>query len=184
MKFVSLTIVIMTTSLSTLSSQEIVQTHKPYRVWISQFNQPLSAQGILYQLNDSSILASNPWTVKDYTTEDLEIEEINISGIETIKLRRKNRVGRGAWIGAVSGFVVGGLIGLISGDDPPCPRGAWFCLRSTAEEKAISAGTGLAIVGTAVGSAIGAIKVKIPINGNQYRYTYNQDKLRKYSIVK
>lgn len=82
-------------------------------------------------------------------------------------------------IGTLSGFVVGGAIGLISGADPP---DSFF--RFTAGENAILNGILLAFVGADIGGVIGSFKVKIPINGSINNYNRNKNRLRGYSVNK
>ena len=76
-----------------------------------------------------------------------------------MKARRKGRIGRGVFIGALTGFAIGGLIGLIDGADPPDTFLAY-----TAEDKAIVLGLPLAVVGAGLGGLLGSIKVTIPLN--------------------
>ena len=170
--------------LNSLNAQDTIQMIKIYRTWVSLNREPFKIKGVLYEIKDSSILVSSSVVIQDYSTNRFKIVKLNINNIETIKTRRKNSIGKGVLIGAVSGFVVGGLIGLIDGDDPPCPTDSWFCMRFTAEEKALMAGVPLAVGGAVIGALIGSIKVKIPINGSINNYNRNKNKLKKYSINK
>ncbi|MCK4407749.1 MAG: hypothetical protein KAV44_08750 [Bacteroidales bacterium] len=168
--------------LNSLNAQDTFQKIKIYRTWVSLNSEPFKIKGVLYEVKDSSILVSRSVVIQDYSTDSFEIAKLNINNIETIKTRRKNSIGKGVLIGAVSGLVVGVLIGLIDGDDPPCPSGSWICLRYTAGQKALMAGVPLAVSGAGIGALIGSIKVKIPINGNINNYNRNKNKLRKYTI--
>ena len=168
--------------LNSLNAQDTFQKIKIYRTWVSLNSEPFKIKGVLYEVKDSSILVSRSVVIQDYSTDRFEIAKLNINNIETIKTRRKNSIGKGVLIGAVSGLVVGVLIGLIDGDDPPCTSGSWICLRYTAGQKALMAGVPLAVSGAGIGALIGSIKVKIPINGNINNYNRNKNKLRKYTI--
>ena len=170
--------------LSTVNAQDTIQKNKIYRAWISLSSEPFKTKGILYEIKDSSILVTSPAFIKDYSMDRSEIVQLNITNIETIRIRRKNSIGKGVLIGAVTGFAVGGLIGLISGNDPPCDSQSFICLRYTAGEKALLAGIPLSAGGAGIGALIGSIKVQIPINGNINNYTKNKNKLTEYSFIK
>ena len=174
--------------LNSLSAQEPTQKIKIYRTWVSLNSEPFKIKGALYEVKDSSILVSSSVVIQDYYIDRFEVTNLHINNIETIKTRRNNSVGIGVLIGAITGFAVGGLIGLIDGDDPPCSssQGIIFsrCSSSTAEEKALSYGVGLAYPGAVVGAVVGSITVTIPINGSIQSYNSNKDILREYSIKK
>ena len=94
-----------------------------------------------------------------------------------IKIRRKGKVGRGVWIGAVSGMVVGALAGFADGDDP---EDQWF--RSTASEKALGLGLTGAVIGTGVGPLIASKKEIIIINGLFRNYEIKLKEIQSYSL--
>jgi hypothetical protein len=149
---------------------------KMYKTWLTLKSEPFKSKGILYQSKESSILIV-PMVKNRQLISDKYIVDFQISNIETIKLRRHNKIGKGILVGAITGLVAGGLIGLIDGDDPP---GTWFALR--AEEKAIIAGVPLAVCGAGIGAIIGSVKIKIPINGSSEKYRKNKSSLRRYSV--
>jgi len=182
MKFLNVIALIVLCCLNSLNAQDTVQKITIYRTWVSLKSEPFKTKGVLYEIKDSSILVSNSVMIKDYSTDRFKVANLYITEIETIKTRINNNIGKGVLIGAITGFAVGGLIGLISGDDPPCT--GWFCWRYEAEEKALMAGAGLAVVGVGMGALIGSIKVEIPINGSIDSYNRNKNKLREYSIKK
>jgi len=115
-----------------------------------------------------------------YLADRFETIKLHINDIETVKIRRKGRIGRGVLFGALGGFALGGIIGLASGDDDP--NNCFFCL--SAGDKALLAGIPLSIVGAGLGALIGSLKVKIPINGNISNFNRNKSKLRKYTFKK
>jgi hypothetical protein len=93
-----------------------------YKTKISLINGKHLMKGVLYAVNDSSVLISNSLVKKDYSTGKFELSKISFNNIDLIKIHRKNSVGRGIWIGALTGFATGGLLGWMSGDDPqPAP---------------------------------------------------------------
>jgi hypothetical protein len=147
-----------------------------YKTWISLINRQNTIKGVLYEVNDSSVFVSNSLLKKDYSIGKYNVTKISFSNIDLVKTRMKNSVRRGALIGFVTGFAVGGLIGLISGDDSP------GILSFSAKEKALLYGIPLAVGGTGVGELIGSIKIKIPINGSMDKFNRNKSRLKKYTI--
>lgn len=113
-----------------------------YKTWISLNNESKTLIGVLYEIIDSSILVSNSILREDYFTGRFELSKINLNNINFVKTRVKNSVGKGALIGTIAGFVLGGIIGLISGDDDP--EKGWFPL--TARGKALLGGFSIKII--------------------------------------
>lgn len=179
MKFVNVIALIVLCSLNSLNAQDTIQKIKIYRTWVSLNSEPFKIKGVLYEIKDSSILVSSSVVIQDYSTDKFEIVKLHINNINTIKTRRNNNIGRGILIGALTGFAVGGLTGLVSGDDPPDSFWPW-----TAGEKAIIIGSSLAVCGAGIGGGIGLIKVRIPINGSINSYNRNKNKLVEYPIKK
>lgn len=151
---------------------------KMYKIWLTLNNEQLKTKGIFYQSKASSILIA-PLVNKRQFLSEKYLTEFQIKDIETIKLRKNKKVGKSVLIGAITGLAVGGLIGLMSGDDPP---GTF--LRYTAEEKALFLGVPLAVGGAGIGAIVGSVKIKIPINGNSDKYKNNKTNLIEYSIKK
>ena len=114
---------------------------------------------------------SNYKTYADFIIDNNPTIELKISTIELIETRKRNRIGMGVLIGAVSGFTVGGLIGLTRGDDA----------EHTTGQKALIGGASLAIPGALVGLLVGSVKVVIPIEGSFLRYKDQRRKLQSYS---
>lgn len=146
----------------------IGQKSKPYKVWIDQMDNSRVIKGFLYSADDKSVKISK--IAKATDSSSLLI--VDAERINQIKLRRKGKIGRGAGIGAASGALLGGILGLADGDDEP----GWFS--ATKEEKAVGGGILLFIPGAAIGAGIGAIKMKIVIQGNMENYSMNLDKLQ------
>lgn len=146
---------------------------KEYKTWITTDTIPSKATGILYEVKEFSIVLINSVTTQDYSDELFKKVEIDVSNIEKVKIRRKNKSGRAALFGAASGLAVGILIGVISGDDPGS-RGPGFNLAFTATEKAIGAGIPLAALGAGAGALLGTIKVQVPL--------HSLNKLKSYSL--
>lgn len=146
------------------------QKDNAYKTWITINPDQSKLKGFLYDKNDSSVIIRggfknfkeiNPaeFTYDDLKNLPLEYSSIPFSNIDVMKARRKGRVGRGVLIGALTGLAIGGLIGVISGDDPP---DTYMAL--TAGEKALILGMPLAAIGAGVGGLLGSFKVTIPLN--------------------
>jgi len=151
-----------------------------YKTWVTTDTIPSKATGVLYEVKEFSIVLLNSATNQDYADELCKEVEINVTDIEKVKIRRKNKSGRAALFGAASGLAVGILIGVISEDDPGS-RGPGF-LTFTATEKAIRAGIPLAALRAGVGALFGTIQVQVPLHSlNKLNaYSLNQQ-LRKNS---
>lgn len=153
-----------------------------YKTWISLLNKDYPLKCALYQTNDTSVSILLNTSLKSYRDDNAAYSNINIKDIDVIKVRKNNRLIKGAIIGFVSGMALGGIYGLMSGDDPPCDQGSWFCFRFTAGEKAVMAGIPLSVVGAITGLAIGSVKIKMPIHGKQENYNMQKTKLNLYTI--
>jgi hypothetical protein len=164
---------------------------KIYKTWITLYSvsrdygtgtlrlkdyTPNELEGVLYEINDSSISVSNSLLREDYSTGKFKISKINFNNIDVVKTRMKNNVVRVALFGALTGFVAGGLAGLISGDDPP------GFLSFTAGEKALLYGLGFGVGGAGIGALEGLVKIKIPINGSLENFNRNKIRLKRYTI--
>jgi hypothetical protein len=147
--------------------------------WVSKINDSIPEQGVLYEVTDSSILVAGSFSKESYASGNYTISTIDFNRIDNIKIRPKNAMARGAIIGLVTGIAVGGIAGLISGDDDP---GDWFSF--TAGQKAFLGGIAVGLTGYATGSFVGLIQLKIPINGKRDTYNRNITRLRKYSLRK
>jgi len=131
-----------------------------------------SRQGYLANSNDSAIyLSLNAIPFKSVPVGGTSTRAIAYYDIQSITLIRKGNIGKGALYGLVTGAVVGGTIGLISGDDPP---DTFFA--TTAGEKAVAGAIVTGVIGTLLGTLIGALtQHKFIINGNKERlFNMNQ----------
>ena len=151
-----------------------------YRTWVIQKQQnergkviKIVNRGVLQELKDSSIVVSPQYMSTTLSTD----REIPINSIESLKFRKKNLPGKGLLIGAISGFALGGLMGLASGDDH-CD--SWCFLTFTAEEKAVLFGVPLMVVGGFTGSILGSFRINIPLDGSQAAYKNQKNGLKKY----
>ncbi len=146
-------------------SSELEKNDALYKAWVIPVDNSLMIKGHLKETTNSSIIMFNSRTLQDQTFSFQQIEEL--------RFRKKGRVLKGALIGALSGVVIGGTIGLASGDD----EGGCFVFCYTKEEKALMGGISAAIPGTIAGAIIGSMKIKIPING---KTNFEKEKLEQY----
>ena len=102
---------------------------------------------------------------------------IEAKQIEKIKIRRKGQIGRGVWIGALTGASVGVIAGFVSGDDEP----GFFS--ATKEEKALGAGITFGVLGSGIGALIGTGKKKIILNGDPENYKNQLKTIQRYALM-
>jgi hypothetical protein len=146
------------------------QKKNSYKTWITFPDGQPKMKGFLFNKNDTSIVIRDGFgnfkaidtsrlTYGELINLPLEYSSIPIAQIDVLKARRKGNIARGAFLGALTGFAIGGLIAVIDGDDPP---DTWFAY--TAGEKALLLGVPMAVIGAGVGGALGSIRVTIPLN--------------------
>jgi len=148
---------------------------KVYMASISTIAQKKRIKGVLEEVRDSSVLV---FTAKERI-------RIPASSIQEIKIKRKGAIGRGALAGGLTGFGLGLIIGLASGDDK-CDPNSWCIMPMTAEEKGLAAGTALGISGAVLGIIIGSVSraEKIAINGDQKVFHDHVLTMRTYALPK
>ena len=148
-----------------LQAQNTSNKIKPHKIWITQLDGS-KVSGILYAADEGfvKIAQNNSLDVSNLTS-------INSEQIDFVKIRRKGKIGRGAWIGGVSGASFGVILGLATVDD------GWEGLVATGE------GIFFGAIGTGIGAGIGAIKKKIQINGNIEVYKSHLLEIQSYSLV-
>ena len=149
-----------------------------YKTWVTLINSPSAEEGVLYEIKDSSILVSSSVVLEDYYTRKFETINLHIDKIEMIKTRKKGTIGKGVWIGALSGFAVGAIIGVVANNGQVSVVGTPV----SSGVSAFAVGIPSAAVGAGVGALVGSFKVRIPINGDMNNYMMQKKKLKKYSF--
>lgn len=144
----------------TLSSTNAQKT-KTYKIWVSLVDKE-EVKGILYDANEDELVI----VADDFNQLKFAPENIGV-----IKLRRQGKVGRGAWIGALSGMAIGFGIGYASESDAD-----W--------QGAVALGSAIlaAPAGSLMGMAIGSAKEKFVINGDRDLYISLLPKLKMYTV--
>lgn len=143
------------------AQSQIFKDKRPYKVWVSRLDTDNKTEGYLVQAKDSSILVSQSLAYAAATTQ-----EINATNISSLKFRKKGKVGRSIWQGALAGFAVGGVVGLTSIDP--------FAVLVTIP---------LTPLGAVIGGGIGTIRTRVSINGNLQQYHTSKAQLSKYVIT-
>lgn len=145
-----------------------------YKSWVHRF-EAITIQGSIYKLQEDSIALVNREYLGNsrygYKTYKVPIQDINI-----IKVRKKGKVIKGMFFGLLGGFVAGGTLGYLDGDDP---TGGAF----TAEQKFWLLGILSTIPGAIIGGIIaGSAKIEIPLWGDKVYYQDKKQDLQKYLV--
>jgi len=159
-----------------MNAQDTVTQKRIYKTKVRILSDPsFTSYGVLYEVNDSSILISNR-RLKHYNSGDVETSRFPVGDLKLIHTRKKGNGGKGAWIGAVSGVALGALIGMASGGNG---------VLNTGDATAIGAVFGF-VVGVPTGFISGRIAghKKIPINGSMDEFNLIKDELTDYAIQK
>lgn len=144
-----------------------IKAGKPYRAWLFSKTDRLRliGGGEFYRLSEDSVTL-----VKPYKTS-MQINSYAVQNIDRIGLRRKGNIGKGIIIGAVTGLLAGIATGYAWGDGPV------GLVELKAGEKAALCGVFMAEAGGFIGAAIGAKKIRIPIDRQKDKYLRVKDKL-------
>lgn len=141
------------------------QKAKPYKAWVT-YTDDIRIRGTFYSADSDGLILMG---------EDLNEIRIDPKTVKTISFRRKGSVGKGIWIGALSGAVAGGIAGYASGDDEP------GLLSWTAEEKAVGNAIFFSFPGAGIGALFGTKRTIYDINGEYQTYLTLLDELNSYS---
>ena len=148
-----------------LNAQNNSKTIQIHKVWVNSIDGS-KTKGVLYSADEQSIKIS-----KNNSLSNSNLIVIDFEKIDIIKIRRKGKIGKGAWIGAASGAGFGVAIGMAT---------------DSGELKSVVAtvsGLFFGIVGTGVGAIVGSNKKKIQINGDSELYLSNLSFLRSTSLL-
>ncbi len=164
-----------------LKAQNTPNKIKEYKIWITTIDQT-KVKGILYFADEKGI---NLYINKE--RNDANMRFVEAQKIYDIGIRRRGKIGTGIWVGALTGFAVGGLVGLAGGDDPDKTVDYGFLGRHTiqgtsAGDKAMQSGLITSLPGAAVGAIVASKKVEIIINGNVETYKNKLNKIKSYAI--
>ena len=179
---------IVQTSLAQTASQE---KRDSYRAWITTYEALRSRVGVLYEIQDSSLIMSNLTDNQKKSPVKLDMSKIDVRSIDVVKVRKNGTVGRGILYGALAGLAVGVGLDLIFASTWKTPEESndlVVKLINTTTTPArvignsILVGIGCVGVGIGVGAVIGSAKIAIPIHGSQEQFDRNRSLLRNYSV--
>ena len=152
---------------------------KYYHAWIYQGKEDPAIKGFLYELKDSSvvILISIQSSINKFDTSFLI--EFPVNKIDRIKTRKKGSLGTGILAGGLSGFALGGLIGLLLNEKPEND----YKPKDNLEygNSAFGMGLFIGLLGAGIGTIAGIVKMNYEINYNWNDYIRNAGTLIKKS---
>lgn len=161
--------------LTLLFGQSSAKRVKLYDARIMLANGKLDHKTNLYLLTDSALFVTSRPILKseilnyDYSTN----RKLLIEDIETIKVRHRNSVGRGFLYGALSGLVLGALVGTIWQGTDESFTGLYYAF-----------GIAFTMVPSSlIGGALGSINRKFHINQDFNNYQQARPKLADYTIT-
>ena len=164
--FSSLVILLLGVTLFTVNAQKI----KPYQARVTLINES-KVKGILFTANEDGLVLMETNLVDT-------VAFVDSKDIEMLKVRKKGSIGKGAWIGALSGAALGAIIGFADGVDPP---DCWM-MCATAGEKALIGGLSLAIPGAGVGVLVGSGSKKFKVAGEKGNYLSILPEVKTYTL--
>ena len=163
-------------SANSIKAQDTVTRKRIYKTTVRILSDPsFKCKGALYEVKDSSISISSR-RMQDYNSGKVESLSFSVEDLKVIHTRKYGNGRNGAWIGAVSGFAAGALLGLAAID---------YTMLSPAGTVAFYASCGL-LFGTPIGFIVGksAGHKKTRINGSMDEFNLNKDRLKDYAIKK
>ena len=192
---VTITIIILC-FLQTLQAQtDSLGLRKSYRIWIISTEkgrikpwgipseQGRIRQGTLYEVKDSSLIISKSSDYRLDFKEKLDMTKIDVRSIDVIKIRKNGNVGQGVLIGALSGLIAGGVMDLILLTSWNPQKTNFLSIEYNIKRILLIAGPiGLLGIGIGVGSAVGSVKITIPIYGSREKFDLNKNMLKEYSV--
>jgi hypothetical protein len=153
-------------------SQRRIKKNKVYNAILSTVFQGGKYKGALIDVGDSSVTISSKGVSR----------LIPSNSIKNIKFKRTGSVGRGAAVGALTGFFLGLSIGLASGDEE-CPPGTVCINETTATESGLAGGLVIGATGSVIGVIVGATSThgeKIAINGDRKIFVTKREEIARY----
>lgn len=156
-------------------SQTLIDRRDCQQIWIATYSNSQEFTGKLQAIDQNSL--SLMLSSRRNNQELNNIVNIQFSDIKSVSGRDNRRIGKGAWIGALSGAGLGMISGLITGfsnrlDDNRLFNNGPPVFVIVARNGAIGA-----VLGTCIGAAIGAIQWHIPIDGSEKRMNSAKNKL-------
>jgi hypothetical protein len=165
---------------------------KPLDVWITPSDSVGIFKGSLQSLNDTTLFLKKKKKLLE-GTKGLKAEVVHVfpyKKIHEMKVRQRNKVRQYATFGAIGGFALGTLTGMIIfKDEPPCdpigPDGrpcdeSLFSPQSKFD-KSLLLGFSTGSAGFLAGGIVGSIRITIPIGSQKDNFRGAIPKLKRLS---
>ncbi|MEK7257787.1 MAG: hypothetical protein AAB316_23720 [Bacteroidota bacterium] len=176
------------------SSKYKPSPHRPGRdldVWVTPLSNPLETKGLLHHLDDTTLMVRKKtgWLEAGGKVNPEEVKVFPYENIHLIKVRKRNQIRQFAIWGAVGGFAIGFVGGLLfANDSPPCKPlvdggGCDASLHSPRNklEKSLALGFGMGAGGALTGATFGALRVTYNISGKKDNFNRTIPKLERQS---
>ena len=161
---------------------------KDLDIWVTKNDDNNVIKGLLHRIDDSTLVLRKQSILTEGGEKFAQqLQSFSYSKIHQLQVRKHRQIREYAVVGTAVGFIVGTLAGLVIFEDtPPCdplvegvncdsslssPKTQW--------DKSLLLGLGGAGGGFITGSAIGAIKVKIPIRGKRDQFNASIPRLER-----
>lgn len=141
-------------------SSAYTQKVETYKVWITLLDKT-KVEGILYAANEHELVILNA---------QLEQRIFSAENIEVIKIRREGKRGKGAWIGAATGFIINAAIILADG-----------FYDGIEAEGILIGGVTTGALGGFIGMGIASGKKKFVVNGSKTTYLKHLAQLQRFA---
>jgi hypothetical protein len=162
-----------------VAQQDTIKRRKIYETWIYPADGSYPLKGVLYEIKDSLVLISNSKLRKDYSTGNFQVSQFYYNNIDFLKVRKVNRIKRGALIGSALGLAclipIATEIAKGARDEPGKSIYVGFFTTII--------GVPLISFGAGTGALIGSVKIRIPINGQKENFDLNRNRLEEYSYM-
>jgi hypothetical protein len=155
------------------SAQDSVTVLRGYKADVF-YGKKFIRSGIIHEVSDSTFTLKPKYSFL-HRRETRRLVTFNYDKVNKISLRKKGDVLLPAAGGAVLGYVIGLIIGHLSGDDTPCGTYEWFCTSFTAKEKARLNSLYGGFAGVSLGFILGStLKRKFNIDGKKENFRQMQ----------
>ena len=156
---------------------QVPPNNEVYQVWLGGLHPRRLASGYLWGLTDSTIAVGESPRLTDASLRVYPVEQV-----QWAKFRERRSIFRSAGQGALFGFAVGFVYGLLQGSDPPCKKNELICIRLDAYEKGLLYSITTMPAGAIIGGAIGSLKTKITIGGSRSEHARQREQLEKHRL--